>query len=154
MVGKTLDVFDYAQLRLTFSISPNGHEADKKCFIRNCFAWCLEHQAISTESDGEEIITTRITDRDRSGNIRQRVEQETRSKCHKRKDEPEKGDYCDIVVSGSLTQPCFEMMVTNLQTTWKRNGSKRNTIVGSVRRWRKTLLEPTERGIVSLSTTI
>ena len=83
-------------------ISPNGHEVNKMCLIRNCFAWCLKHQAISTEADGEEVIETHVTDRDRDGNIRDRVEHEKQRRCSKRKQKPEEGDYCDIVVSGWL----------------------------------------------------
>lgn len=81
-------------------ISPNGHDTNKECLIRNCFAWCLEHQDISTEADGEEVVSTHITDRDEDGNIRKRVEDETQRSCRKRRQEQKKGDYCDVVVSG------------------------------------------------------
>lgn len=81
--------------------SPNGHDIDKKCLIGNCFAWCLEHQQISTEADGEETVETHITDRDQEGNVRQRVIPEIQRRCRKRRLEPVQGDYCDVVESGA-----------------------------------------------------
>lgn len=73
---------------------------EKSCFVRNCFAWCLEHQAISTEDDGEEVISTRIVDKDEAGNIQERVEQEIQRKCRHRRETPEDIGGCDVVVSG------------------------------------------------------
>ena len=82
------------------SISPNGHEANKTCLIRNCFAWCLEHHAIPVEADGEEFIRTHIAEGARNGKIQERVEHKRRRRCGIRKQNPDKGDRCDIVVSG------------------------------------------------------
>ncbi|KAJ8995884.1 hypothetical protein HRR80_000634 [Exophiala dermatitidis] len=80
------------------------HEAEKSCFIKTCFAWCLEHQAISTEADGEEVVTNRIVGREGNGNIQHRVEQETLRKCRHRRQNPDDDDRCDVVVSDYLEE--------------------------------------------------
>lgn len=60
----------------------------------------LSTKPFPTEADNEEVIETHVTDRDRDKNIRERVEHEKQRRYSKRKQKPEKGDYCDIIVSG------------------------------------------------------
>ncbi len=70
----------------------------KKCFIQNGFAWCLKHSTPSTEADGEEPRTERITSRDANGNFTTAVTTTAVRVCSHVE---ASGDSCDVFESGT-----------------------------------------------------
>lgn len=59
---------------------------------------------MSTEEDGEEMLSMHITDRDENGNSQQRVEYATKRRCRNRRQDPaENSDHCDIVECGQYS---------------------------------------------------